>query len=450
MEDVRRTTQLADLCLRIGDVLMSAGSGAADVTVTMQAVADAYGHRNPEIDVTFTSLSISLTHEDSEQPVVLIRQVRRRSLDYDILTQVDRFVRELLHDPMELSEARRRMNQIVSSPRSLPRWAVTLAGGIMCAAVGVALGGRVLVGVAAFVAAVLIERTQAWLTTHRLPNFYQQVCGGAIATLIAIALKYASVETTASLVVTANIVMLLAGIGFMGALQDALSGFYLTAAARIIEAMLSTAGIIAGVGAGLMVGDLVGVDLGILVPGFSGWASVPVLVCGGAVSAAAFAASCRAPKRSWVPIALVSGVASVIVHVVELNDLGRTAATGAAAFFIGLVAYGVSGRFRIPPLIIAVCSIVPFLPGLSIYRGLSLLSAGGSGTLPGILAMMTAISVAVALASGVILGEYVAQPVKQEARRLEDRLAGPRMVGALRARASKRDRNHEGGPPGAG
>ena len=50
------------------------------------------------------------------------------------------------------------------------------------------------------------------------------------------------------------------------------------------------------------------------------------------------------------------------------------------------------------------------------------------------------VSVAIALASGVILGEYVAQPVKREARKLEDRLAGPRLVGPFRAlsRAERR------------
>ena len=49
--------------------------------------------------------------------------------------------------------------------------------------------------------------------------------------------------------------------------------------------------------------------------------------------------------------------------------------------------------------------------------------------------MMTAASVAVALAAGVILGEYLAQPLKRESRRLEDRLAGPRLVGPFRARS---------------
>jgi uncharacterized membrane protein YjjB (DUF3815 family) len=97
----------------------------------------------------------------------------------------------------------------------------------------------------------------------------------------------------------------------------------------------------------------------------------------------------------------------------------------------------VAGRVRVPPLVVVVPGIVPLLPGLSIYRGLALMSQGGGGR--GILAMVTAAAVAIALASGVILGEYMAQPLKREVRRLESRLAGPRLVGPIRARTVRQE-----------
>ena len=136
---------------------------------------------------------------------------------------------------------------------------------------------------------------------------------------------------------------------------------------------------------------------------------------------------------------------------VHLADPGPAAASAApgrpalAAFFVGLVSYAVAGRVRVPPLVVVVSAIVPMLPGLSIYRGLSLLAEGGSATSTsdGLLAMMTAASVAIALASGVILGEYVAQPLKREARKLEDRLVRP-APGRAVAGPDRPD-----GPPGA-
>ena len=36
-----------------------------------------------------------------------------------------------------------------------------------------------------------------------------------------------------------------------------------------------------------------------------------------------------------------------------------------------------------------------------------------------------------------ILGEYVAQPLKREAHKLENRLSGPRLVGPLRTRTGR-------------
>ncbi len=51
--------------------------------------------------------------------------------------------------------------------------------------------------------------------------------------------------------------------------------------------------------------------------------------------------------------------------------------------------------------------------------------------------MLTAASIGVALASGVLLGEYIAQPLRREARRLESRLAGPRLVDPLRLPSHK-------------
>ena len=104
-----------------------------------------------------------------------------------------------------------------------------------------------MVGLLAFLSAVLIDRLKLRIARRRLPGFYEQVAGGGVATLVAVGAAALSIDIDVSLVVTANIVMLLAGIGFMGALQDALTGFYITAGARLTEALLSTAGIIAGV-----------------------------------------------------------------------------------------------------------------------------------------------------------------------------------------------------------
>ncbi|MFC7492836.1 MULTISPECIES: threonine/serine ThrE exporter family protein [unclassified Nocardioides] len=442
MLEARELNLTLDFCLRVGELLLSSGAGAADVTATMQALAWQLGVRNPEVDVTFTSLSMSYQPDPELPAFVLIRQVKQRDIDYEDLTLVDHLAREVLRGEVDLKDARARLARIVSSGHTLPRWAATLGWGAMCAGVGLQLGGGWEVVSIAFVAAVCIDRLQMMMARRRLPFFYLQVAGGGVATLIAVAVAATPADLDPSVVVTANIIMLLAGIGFMGALQDALSGFYVTAGARLTEALLATAGIIAGVGGGLQIGNVVGVDVGRLDPGAAAdLKQASAAAIGAAICAAAFAFASYAPRRTLATIGLVAAVAVLISQSVDVSGIGRSWPTGVAAFFVGLVSYGVAARLRVPPLVVIVPAVVPMLPGLSIYRGLSLLSEGGAATSEGLLALFTAGSVALALAAGVILGEYVAQPLKREARRLESRLAGPRLVGPLRVKPRRRSRS---------
>ncbi|MBZ5737607.1 threonine/serine ThrE exporter family protein [Nocardioides mangrovi] len=438
MLEARELNLTLDFCLRVGELLLSSGAGAADVTATMQALSWQYGVRNPEVDVTFTSLSMSFQPDPELPAFVLIRQVKQREIDYEDLTLVDHLVRDVLRGEVELRDARSTLARIVSSGHTLPRWAVTLGWGAMCAGVGLQLGGDGAVVAIAFVAAVVIDRLQMLMARRRLPAFYRQVAGGGVATLIAVGVAAPGFDLNPSVVVTANIIMLLAGIGFMGALQDALSGFYVTAGARLTEALLATAGIIAGVGGGLQVAEVVGVDVGRLDPGAVGdLKQASAAAIGAAICAAAFAFASYAPRRTLVTIAAVAALAILISTSANVSGIGRAWPTAMAAFFVGLISYGVSSRLRVPPLVVVVPAIVPMLPGLSIYRGLSLLSEGGDSTSEGLLALFTAGAVALALASGVILGEYVAQPIQREARKLESRLAGPRLVGPLRVRTGR-------------
>lgn len=437
MLEARTLNLTLDFCLRVGEMLLSSGAGAADVTATMQSLSWQLGVRNPDIDVTFTSLSMSYQYSPEEPVALQTRQVKRREIDYDDLTQVDHLVRDVLADRIELAQARTRLARIVSSGHQTPRWAITLGWGTMCAGVAVLLGGGLAVIGIAFAAAACIDRLQLVMARRRMPSFYQQVVGGGVATILGGAAAAAGVGNP-SLVITANIIMLLAGIGFMGALQDALSGFYITASARLTEALMATAGIIAGVSGGLTLADVSGVKIGRLGLARSGWESFPAMAVGAAICAAAFAFASYAPKRIIAPIAVIAALAMLISQSFSVQGFGRAWPVAFAAFFVGLVSYAVAGRLRVPTLVIVVSAVVPMLPGLSIYRGLALMAEGGQSTSDGLLAMVTAASIATALSSGVILGEYVAQPLKREAGKLESRLAGPRLVGPLRVRPVRR------------
>lgn len=444
MPETRDLNLTLDFCLRVGELLLSSGAGAADVTATMLSLSGKLDARPAEVDVTFTSLTMTHQANPDDWPLIATRSVTRRTIDYQDLTSVDHLVRDVLRGDADLDAARARLRQIVSTGHDRPRWAVTGGWGLMCAGIGIALGGDWVVALLALVSAVAIDRLQLRIAKRRLPAFYRQVAGGGVATLVAVAAAATPLDVDVSVVVTANIVMLLAGIGFMGALQDALTGFYLTAGARLTEAVLSTAGIIAGVSGGLSLAGAVGVDIPQVELGETGIQGFGLMALGSAVAAGAFAYASYSPRRVLAPVALVAAVAVSISQSIETPGIASSWSVAFAALFVGLVGYAVASRLRVPPLIVVVSAIVPLLPGISIYRGLALLAEGDRrDTSLGLVAIITAASVALALAAGVILGEYLAQPLAREARRVEARLAGPRLVGPVRT-LSRRSSRHQG------
>ena len=254
MLDTRSLNLTLDFCLRVGELLLSSGAGAADVTATMHSLAWHLGVRNPEIDVTFTSLSMSY-QPDPEEPAV----------DPDPAGQAARHRLRGPH-PRRPPGPRRGQRRLSTSRRpaparpgssrpghTLPRWAVTLGWGAdvrrgrpdarrqrgSSSRIAFARGDLhrpAAAGDGAAAAPVLLpagrRRRRRDAPRRRRP-------------------PASPLDVDPSLVVTANIIMLLAGIGFMGALQDALSGFYVTAGARLTRRCSRPPGIIAGVSGGL-------------------------------------------------------------------------------------------------------------------------------------------------------------------------------------------------------
>ena len=68
--------EACDLALRIGEILLSAGAGAADVTATMLATAAACGVRNVTADVTFVDLSLRHQPSSDEPAAIQVRRLR--------------------------------------------------------------------------------------------------------------------------------------------------------------------------------------------------------------------------------------------------------------------------------------------------------------------------------------------------------------------------------------
>ncbi|MGW5359280.1 threonine/serine ThrE exporter family protein [Actinopolymorpha pittospori] len=433
--DVRRAL---DFLLRLAELLLRSGAGSVDVEASVVACATALGLRDVEASVTYTQVLVSVSVVDSDAPLTDLRIVRVRAVDHSRLVALHQLVLALTEGDLTPEAAYQRLDDILHAPKRYPRWVVSIAWGMLAAATAVQLGGEWLLALVTFGATVLIDRAGRRLARRNVPDFYLNFVGAAIVTGVAVVLTAAGAPVQPGLVVAGGVVLLLPGIALLGAVQDALTGFMVTAAGRALEVLILAAGLTGGVAAALIVARQAGITMSVTAPAAFTVGGLPSRFLSAGVVATAMAVGLYASSRLLPAVFLLGGVGYVaylgLDHLLASASMSR----GVIAVAIGVCGQAIAMRRRLPALAVVLPAIVPMLPGLTIYGAMLQLTQGDSRS--GISGLLIAATQSLALAAGVILGDFLAQPLTRELSRSERRYAGPRLVGPLRVRRLRRTR----------
>ncbi|MDX3582867.1 threonine/serine exporter family protein [Streptomyces europaeiscabiei] len=396
--------RVLDLTLRIGELLLAGGEGAEDVEAAMFAVCRSYGLDRCEPTVTFTQLSV--THQPSlvDDPVTASRIVRRRATDYTRLAAVFQLVDDL-SDPesaITLEEAYRRLAEIRRNRHPYPGWALTAASGLLAGAASVLVGGGVVVFVAAALGAMLGDRL-AWLCSGRgLPEFYQFLVAAMPPAAIGVALTVTHVDVEASAVITGGLFALLPGRALVAGAHDGLTGYYITASARLLEVMYLFVGIVVGVLLVLYFGVKLGAELN---PDAAlGSAERPLWQLGASMLLSlTFAVLLQQERSTVLAVTLNGGVAWAVYGAMhDAGGISPVASTAVAAGVVGLFGQLLS-RYRFASALpYTTAAIGPLLPGSATYFGL--LAFAQNDVDAGLVSLTKAAALAMAIAIGVNLG----------------------------------------------
>lgn len=423
--------RVLDLTLRIGELLLAGGEGAEDVEAAMFAVTRSYGLDRCEPTVTFTLLSISHQPSLVDDPVTASRTVRRRGTDYTRLAAVFRLIDDITTEEGEVSleEAYRRLAEIRRNRHPYPGWVLTLAGGGLAGAASVLVGGGALVFMVAALGAMLGDRL-AWLCAGRgLPEFYQFVAAAMPPAAMGVALTLTHwSDVRPSAVITGGLFALLPGRALVAGVQDGLTGYYITAAARLLEVMYFFIGIVAGVllvlYGGLQLGAQLNPEARLITH------DRPVIqILASMLLSLAFAILLQQERSTVLAVTLNGGVAWVIFGAMALTgEISPVAATAVAAGLVGLFGQLFSRYRYTSSLPFITAAIGPLLPGSATYFGL--LGIAQNELDRGLASLSTAVATAGAIAIGVNLGSEIS--------RLFMRVPGA--IGGANRRAAKRTR----------
>ncbi|MFE0377035.1 threonine/serine exporter ThrE family protein [Streptomyces inhibens] len=424
--------RVLDLTLRIGEILLAGGEGAEDVEAAMFGVAYAYGLERVEPTVTFTLLSISYQPSLVDDPVTASRTVRRRGVDYTRLSAVFRLVDEITSEGITLEEAYRGLAEIRRNRHPYPSWALTVASGLLSGAASMLVGGGLLVFLAAAVGSMLGDRL-AWLASGRgLPEFYQFVVAAMPPAAVGVAFGLAHANVQASAVITGGLFALIPGRALVAGVHDGLTGYYITAAARLLEVGYLIVGIVVGVLTVLYIGLQLNPGLKRLNPeeAFRLYNEPLVQTIAAMLLALAFCVLLQQERHTVAFATINGGVAWAVYGALAVTArVNPVPATAIAAGLVGLFGQLLSRYRYASALPYVTAAIGPLLPGSATYFGLLNFAQGSMQQ--GFASLIQAVSLALAIAVGVNLGAAVA--------RLFLRAPGLLEAGAGR-RAAKRTR----------
>ena len=413
--DDRHVQQVLDLCIRIGEVLLSSGEGSGETTETMLRVADAFGLTAVDVDITFTAITICCHRGMAATPITSMRLVTHRGLDLTLLAKVYRLV-ERIERGRGLRPSAADLDEAVTAAHPYPRWVATTGAAGLAGSLALLLGSSWVGVLAAAVITAVIDVTGRFLARNRLPAFFRQVVGGFLATGATAALFKVGVlsdVTLPELVVAAGITVLLSGFAVVGTVQDAIGGYNVTAAGRASEIGVLSAGLLTGVVLGLKVAQRAGVTLDVAADLPPSGARIVVTIVGAALASGFYALNGYSPLLALL-FAALAGAAGRGTYVLLTNfGVGPVAAAGVAATVVGMAAGLLrrAGRVpwgKVPPLVLTLAGISPLLPGLTAYRGFYELSV--EGLTDGLVTITLALAIGLALAAGVTLGQFLTRP----------------------------------------
>ena len=413
----RHARTAIDLALRVGEALLVMGASAADVTASTLQLLAAYGVTSAHVDVTFTSITVSVHRGLDEDPLTVLRVIRQRSVDHSRLQNVQRLVGRITRSSAEtkpsVDQAREELVAVLRAPQPYHHWVGTLGGSLLTVGVVISFGGSPATMVLAAISAAVVSGAAAALGRAGFPTFFVQVISAAIPSGLALGVAVLQFHgmagwiDTPSLVVVSGIVMLLAGMTVVGAAQDALDGYYVTASARGLEVVVITTGIAAGIGLVITVSTLAGLPLTISAQ-ISAVTAIGPSALAALLAGVGFSLSSRASPKT----VLVAAIVTPVVYLAYLPIMPLRLPVGfgvaAPAILAGVLGYVAQRLLRVPEQAVTTAAIVMLLPGLAVFRGVgSLISDSAGGT--GVTDLLSAIGTGLGLAAGASVGGFVAR-----------------------------------------
>ncbi|WP_067482206.1 threonine/serine exporter family protein [Actinomadura hibisca] len=405
--DDGRAEQIMMLALRLGDEMFVSGAETRTVETALLAVTARLGLRGLEADISARSIHLQY-RPPGGPPLVMMRVTRTDDgKDLDRMGLVHRLVEEIVTGRTDAAGADRELDRIARVAGRWPWWVRVAGGAVLAAMICLQAGGTAAGALVSALLLVLVDRGGVLVSRTGLPGFYLVMAKAALA--VGIGLLFFALGLSGQAVaglVAANLVLLLPILSVVSLSEDAISGFTLMAAGRIVEVAMTLGALFVGVAiAGSLALDATDFEQDAYGVKF---AQLPLVV---ALAAAAVGAAgntlFNGGAARLLPVGVGAGLLTGAVNNLARSGLGLAAplAVLLAAAVLGWAATHAGRRLRIPSTVLVIPGVTgALLPGPDVYLALVKYASGAAGASS---ALMGALITTAAIGVGVVLGNFV-------------------------------------------
>lgn len=412
------------LAMTMADQLLSMGVSANSVVSKVLDVTEMYCKRPVHIDISSNVVMLSQLRGIEREPLTLIRPVTLRDTNYRMIQAIQRLIFEIRQGQHTLTKAEKILNEILEKPKQYPWWVTTMASASIVAGVTLMYTSSLRAIAITFCIGIMIERLLALLTYYGIPSFYRQAIAAGAITLTAALIQaagaagmtlFAGINPT--LLVVGGVVMLVAGLAIVGAIQDAIEEYYVSANARLTKVVMLTVGIVVGILIALYAARKLGIGIAVSPDPLTA-NMLYYQVLGASLAAAGYSLARHTRGLAVVGVGAVGGIGvAIVAYVTSTFGVTTIAAAGLAAAVIGLVAAFISRFWHTPSVGVISGAIVPLVPGLMLYSGLMQLinyPPGNPLFFKALGTLFSAVAVALTIAAGASLGSMIGRPLHQK------------------------------------
>jgi uncharacterized membrane protein YjjP (DUF1212 family) len=394
--------------LRMGRLMLSAGTASYRVKEAMSRAAEALGVDRHHAHVTLTEI----TATSHRGPIFRteVTEVRQVTINADRIARLDR-LKEDLTPGWTVDRLNAALDAIEAKQPPYPAWANAVFGGAACAAFAVLNNARPWEVLAVFVAATLGQAVRRWLV-HRGFNHFG-------TTMIAAVVASTAFLTGVAIINALPVGSATQAAGFVSAVLFLVPGFAIVTGALDLAKLDFSAGVSRTAFATMI---LLGASLGIwavsIVGGLEPQVGVPFAISPAALFGLRLVASGIGVLGFALMFNSSIGMALAAAGIGALANVGRLwmvehglvvqAATLVACVVVGVLAAALSSKTRWPIITLSVPATLIMIPGVKVYGTMVKLNDGFS--VDALAQGTDAIFVVLSIAVGLVIAKLITDP----------------------------------------